>query len=638
MLVLDRSGSMNDNTLGSATRPKFAALRDAVSDLVSDWSNLRGLEMPPPADNLGLVFFNGDAANPVTVPLGGFAGTSPSVVAAAMAECGGPTNTTCAGSTSIGDGLKAGATQLFSGGASGNRKAIVLMSDGMQNTPAKVTVDNPVNPTEVQLYDTVPSATTPLFGPGQDASIYSVTVGTSTAVSADLNEDIARATGGYYINTEDDQEFLRPFFLEVLENAVRFNSWQGLRLASGTVETQATLQVPFPVSTTTRAMTVNLLWDAGQGRLDATLLPPGYSEADALTGTAAAGAIRFSVPLPLDPPVTPDGDWVLRVRAAGVDGDASAALRQPIPFNVSVTGDDNALHGQLEIAEANYHPGDDILVTAEITNPLRLTEFGTSPRVEARILQPGEAIGNVIAASALPGTPSGDDPGTPADAKLAAILQSEPDALKIAANTVTLVDDGTAGDAAADDGIFSGTIRAEAPGHYTALITVEGQSERSGRFSREATRSVHVRAVPDQVATEEPVVTSVDNGTQVALTFRPTTAFGDAMVGFGPYFPVTASGIDPVIPVDNLNGSYTATLIFAGAVPGDVSINWIETSNNLSDVPGTELPLAEQGEVIVGNIHIVVPKPPLMKWIIIILVLLLAALLLAFVLPRLLRS
>ena len=648
MLVLDRSGSMDRSTLSTASRPKFAALRNAVSDFVAEWTALRNLESltGDPSDvrndNLGLVFFDADAASPVTVPLAGFNASSLSVLSETEAECNGdpatPDVADCSGSTSIGDGLEAAVSQLFSGGAAGNRKVVMLMSDGKQNTASRVTTDSTSDPTEVQLYETDPLVTTPLFGAGQAGTIYSITVGTSTAVSADLNEDIATATGGFYVNTEDDQEFVRPFFLEVLESFLRFNSWQTLRLASGTVETQAPLLVPFPVSTTTRAMTVNLLWDAGLGSLDATLLPPGYQESDAPQAESARpGAIRFSLPLPLDPGVTPNDDWVLRVRAVGVDGDANAPLRRPIPFHVTVTGEDAGLRGTLGVVAANYTPGDGILVTARIDNPETLTDLGAGATLEARVLQPGEAIGNVIAASDAQGDPSGDDPGSSADAKLEQILAQSPDALDIDEGVVALVDDGTGGDLSAGDGVFSGTIPTEAAGHYSVLISVAGQSARSGRFSRDARRSVHVRATPGNVATDAPVISTVDGGTQVLLTFTPTTSFGDAMPGFGPYFPITATGIEPVVPRDNLDGSYTATLVFPGDPPGDISINWIESSADLFGVPAASLPIGGPGgQVLVAGITIpALPGPGTLFYIVLLILFLLLALL---VIRKLLRS
>ncbi|MEJ2502641.1 MAG: VWA domain-containing protein, partial [Gemmatimonadota bacterium] len=59
-LVLDRSGSMNGQALGSDPRTKATALRAAVEDFVSVWSDL-----PEPTgiatDRLGMVFFNNSA-------------------------------------------------------------------------------------------------------------------------------------------------------------------------------------------------------------------------------------------------------------------------------------------------------------------------------------------------------------------------------------------------------------------------------------------------------------------------------------------------------------------------------------------------------------------------------------------------
>lgn len=592
VLVLDRSGSMDNQTLGSAPRPKFSALRDAVGDFVNEWDALRTLEVSPPADQIGLVFFDTD--EDVAVALGGFAANSGTVTTEVTNECAGTEPPNCSGWTSMGDGLQAAVGEFNF--ATDHRKVILLMSNGKQNEQTQVSVNNPANPTQVLVYETNPALTSPLFGAGQAAQIYTVTIGTSTAVSADINEDIARATGGFYVNSEDDAELLRPFFLELLENAVRFNTWQTLRLASGEATTAESQTVRFPVASTTRALTVNVMWSETQGDLRATLRPPGSSPVVA-TGS---GSARISLRLPLtNPPAVANQDWELDIEVVETDpvtGGGTVATG-PVPFNVMVQGDDIGLHSHLAIETADFHPGDDVVLTARIDEAgVPIEGLGSDPTaaVVATVLKPGVAIGDLLAASSASSEPAEtEDAGSAADTKLENHLAKEPESLVTEESLVEFVDTGAGADATAGDGIYTGSFQVQEPGHYNVVFALEGGSERSGRFSRQRIESIHVRSVPDVDNTQVSSSTTLigDGITQVVIDFTPLTLFGHHMVGFGPYFPVTASGHPTVFPVDNLDGTYTAKLNFSGEPPGDVTIHWVETSTVLDGITPDQLPV-----------------------------------------------
>jgi hypothetical protein len=601
VLVLDRSGSMDNQTLGSASRPKFSALRDAVDDFVAEWGLLRGAEVSPPDDQIGLVFFNANAST--EVPLGGFAANSTAVTSAVQNECGGTDPPNCSGSTSMGDGLEA-AVAAFDF-ANDHRKVILLMSNGKENAPTRVTVDDPTDPSQVLLYETDPNNTTPLLAGNQPVRIYSVTVGTSTAVSADKNEDIAQATGGFYLNSEDDQELLRPFFLELIENALRFNTWETIRYVTGELTGQELQeQIRFPVASTTRALTVNVMWDRNLGTIVARLRPAGYAEQDAMTITGR-GAARTVLDLPMDPPATANGDWILEL-----DADPAGAVPR-IPFSVVVQGDDRSLHAELRVAPANYVPGDEILLTARLSDagvPLLDLDGAADTTLVAAVVKPDTPIGDLLAqtdASAAP--PSTDDVSTPADSKLANLLSAgDAELPRTALPLVGLVDDGTNGDSVAGDGVYSGVVAAAEPGHYNVVFGIDARSDRSGRFARQRVESIHVRAVPDpqqtKVSSTRVSLGPEAVGTRVTLELTPLTRFGNRMVGFAPYLPVTAGGLGTVIPTDHLDGTYSAILDFPGEPPADIAIHWIETSTDLHGVPAEALPPLGDATVLVADV------------------------------------
>lgn len=653
VLVLDKSGSMSSSTLGGAPRPKIQALSAAVTDFVDVWDDLRALEAtdpeagpPPAADRIGLIFFDGDAHLMNDVGVGDWSsigtvlnpfGTIASNITAHIGEVA------PGGSTSMGDGMESADGALASGA---NRKVVLLMSDGQENTTRRIMVDDPANPQQVLTFDSgAPAGATPL--PNQGAyQVYAVTVGTGTAVSADINEDVAHATGGFYINSEDDAELLRPFFLELLQNSLRFNSWETLRLVSGEVDFEEPSATDFPVATTTQYLAINLLWDGDLGQLGMILTPPGLDPIvirpeiviEATSGSQGPiqfgnGFIRVNLPLLLlkglqdnaapralaaSDEINLDnldllGDWRIEVTLEDRFGEGSS---DPLAYNLTVMGDDLAVKSNLNVVNADYVPGDNILLQAEITEAgQRLLDLGADADAQlvVQLVKPGVAIGDLLANNRPDATqPTQDDPATTADAQLFNLLQENPDALERAAETLTLVDDGSNGDATAGDGIYSAQFQANEPGHYNFLFGVQGTTENSGRFSRQQLKTVHVRSVPDPAETE--IQSSID-GQTLSITMVPRTTFGHQMgPGWANYFWFTTPDGQAFKPTDD-NGTYTASLTFTGDAPPPVTLHFLRVSFAIEDsvtpdqlpvplddsstvietVPGTEPPATPAG-------------------------------------------
>lgn len=235
VLVLDKSGSMGWSTMGGSPRPKIDALRDAVKRFVNQWTDLRSSETSPPDDQLGIVLFDTDAQ---WIGWGGLAaGLHPFTTIQPLVTDVNLNSIIPGGNTSIGDGLeKAVSEGLFKDMATegnGHRKVILLMSNGMENTTQRVDVNDPMNPTIIRTFPTGAAEAAKVSLPHQsELQIYSVTVGTSTAVSADINEDIATATKGFYINTETQSDLLSIYFLDLLQNFLKFNTYETVRMIS----------------------------------------------------------------------------------------------------------------------------------------------------------------------------------------------------------------------------------------------------------------------------------------------------------------------------------------------------------------------------------------------------------------------
>src|SRR5262249_15177864 len=276
-----------------------------VKDFVTVWDVLRINEgVNAPTERLGLVFFDSisrwasqlgiGAWNGLTQGLDTFNTNLKDTIAnnVDMVPAG--------GSTAMGQGLLA-ADGIFTTNT-GNRKVVLLMSDGIQNVDPMIGVNSPVTPTQLNTYNkATPNNTTPV--PNQtNYQTYAVTVGTSTAVSADINMNVAKARGGFYINSEDNQDLMRPLFLQLLHNFLHFNSYEIARMISTNVS-GTPFSTTFPLSSTTRMMAVAVQWPASTGAINVRVTPPGAQPVQQLGRT---GLVVIPMNLPLNPPTNPN--------------------------------------------------------------------------------------------------------------------------------------------------------------------------------------------------------------------------------------------------------------------------------------------------------------------------------------------
>jgi hypothetical protein len=641
ILVLDKSGSMSSSTLGGAPRPKIEALRDAVEDFVNEWGALRASESTPPNDQLGIVFFDADArwVNDPALSGGAWAGWDAGLntfnaakQASVVSNIG---NVLPGGSTSIGDGLLAASDKLFdaANAANGHRKVILLMSNGMENTDQRVRVNNAAAPTQVQTYlSATPAVVTPLPH-GSDLQIYAVTVGTSTAVSADINEDMATATHGFYINTETNAELLRPFFLELLQNFLKFNTYETARMISQKVTRSTPYLTNIPVSTTTQSLTMHLMWDKRRGVLRLTVTPPGGGTPIVQTGTDGTLLVHQALPLPA--PYDPIAPWGVRVELLRTGENTPT-----VPFDLVVLVDDLGLRSDLAVVAADYAAGDNIRLQARVFDSEKpVLNLGADPgdKMLVQLIKPGNSLGDLLADSkANANQPVPDDQTTSANAKLHNELQNNPAGLVRTQDTIALLDNGNPanGDDVAGDGIYSTLYNAPLAGHYDFLFAVEGTTKNVGHFSRQQFKTAHVRAVPAVDHTQ--IDTRVDRQTlNINMTPRtgPRLRMGP---GWANYFWFTAPGNQAFKPRDNLDGTYTATLNFSGRTPPPVTLHFLRVSVAIDDaVTADKLPVPlGGGTVLVDTIPgtDTVTTPGLVPWWIIVLIVVILLILLGLLL------
>jgi uncharacterized protein YegL len=172
-IVFDRSGSMSLSTAGGGTRLDAAkSAANMFADLLEDGSSQR----------LGMVSFSTTASAPADMALTSV-GTAPGALSTALGAI------SAAGNTSIGDGLQKAATLVNAG--SSKRKAILLLTDGMENT--------------------APTIATAQGGLG-DIHVCSVGFGTPGALDGPKLRDLSERQGGIYISTPNTLE-LKKFFV-----------------------------------------------------------------------------------------------------------------------------------------------------------------------------------------------------------------------------------------------------------------------------------------------------------------------------------------------------------------------------------------------------------------------------------------
>lgn len=189
--VLDRTGSMSEYAGETSTDRKIDVLRYAADEFIQ-------MMKPGAGNRLGIVQFNQDVVlfpppDPGLKELTAdnvpdFRGSVASIVNG--------------GTTSIGDGLHEADGQL-SGVADPNPiRAILLISDGMENTP-----------------DWIADYQADLIAHG--IKVYALGLGYGTGIDQGKLADLAAATAGDYRITNVDLEF-RKFFLEVLADAANW--------------------------------------------------------------------------------------------------------------------------------------------------------------------------------------------------------------------------------------------------------------------------------------------------------------------------------------------------------------------------------------------------------------------------------
>ena len=593
LMVLDKSGSMSTVDPGYSNS-RMVALHSAAGNLLNIWAGLN-----PSNDQAAIVSFSTASNLDLALSMGG---VTPANVVGITGIVNGLSP---GGSTSIGAGLFKAMQNL---GAADRRKAILLMTDGQQNTDPKVEVLNTATRTPGVYCDLAGNcpATPPPGCNYTKASpcplsstppqVYTVTIGPTSTLNPAIDQAIADATAGFYLHenetsTPTDPALLNLFFIQLLQNFVRFSSYETVRLVSKSVTPTTPYSTTLPISTTSHDAVFSLMWPNQLGALRLTVMPPGGVEPIVKEG--ASGLLSIVQPLPLPAPFDPRGDWGVKIEALDITGARLAASMagNGVPFNLHVMTDDAAIKTELSNVPGDYKPGDQIRLRTKLSRfGVPILGVGSRPgdKIEVQLVRPGNSVGDVLSDSKASTTSSGPDPQTPVEARLANTLKNDPTILIRTPETVQLVDDGKPehGDDVAGDGIYSALYTATVPGHYNFLFSIESTDPNFIRFSRQQLRTVYVRPFPDAGNTVfQTSILRRDNGNVLSIVMTPRVKPGPRCLitnpkcgrmgpGWANYFWFTAPGQIAFNAKDNLDGSYTATLPFAGITPPTVTLHF----------------------------------------------------------------
>jgi hypothetical protein len=527
MVVFDRSGSMSE--LDGTGRTKIDAAADAVSLFVQ-------LIRVGTGNRVGLVSFESDATNPIDAAIGPADAPHKTALAGAAPYAGGIVGAlNPGGTTSIGDGLEAARGQFPTPGS--NPRAILLMTDGMQNTPRWISdVDGALNGIAVHA-----------IGFGTDANLDGAVLASLTA-----------SHGGLYTRAESGLA-LEKFFAHAFGNIFEAGTITDPEFFLPARERRGQ-PLPFTVCGED-AVTVVAGWD----RTDADLLllvttPGGTSIVTGSPNVAAdSGRTWAFLRIPLAWSGERDGTWTVTVIRPGGGEFPPPGVDLRYFINVVATGGPTL--------RPAMHPGR--LYTGDRINPLvslryRDGSWSRGGSVSLSVTRPKAGLGTIIAKAGLkpPVFVGGDTiPARQATVREIEASQGAP-AVAYHDDIFTLGDDSASTRGAFEEAALWGR-------NFDDLLTIDGTyllhykaTYGECAATRETMRSLTVDVGVDSdhtMVTVQPTGQTPAGGNTGTLTMIPADRFGNLVgPGRGPDLTVDP-GPDTVVagPIEDLgDGSY----------------------------------------------------------------------------------
>jgi hypothetical protein len=387
MLVLDRSGSMSE--LGfTGVNTKIDEARRAAAlfiDLLrTDRTHKVGLATFSSTPSLNFALAPINAANKNAL-IGPAPARNGGVVAAVATG----------GSTTIGGGLQTGKSALPAPGASPNLPAILLLTDGLENTPPMIAdVEAALGSTRLCI----------------------VGFGSESSVDGPRLTTLARKHGGIYSRAGEGLQLKKFFVLafgNIFETAVSMDPMVVMPKGA----TQAT-PIPLNVCGEER-LTVVVSWENPAEDLQLTLVTPAGNLITAATPglTASTGDtwVYYRVPLPLAG--ERDGMWQVQVSRFAGGGEFPAPLEEERFFATATVQGGPYFR---PLGPRFYYTGDTINPQVVLREP---SGFRVEAQVTVDVELPQVGTGNILTQAGL--RPSVEIDGDHIDARPATLIALE---------------------------------------------------------------------------------------------------------------------------------------------------------------------------------------------------------------------
>ncbi len=542
-LVLDRSGSMGWGYDGS--NPPSGGVRrwDGLLTGVGVLrAQLQGAGILKTGDMLAMRMFASSPSviNP-GVPFNGGLVAGPANIASLSTALDGvlPNN-----GTALGDGIIAGRDLLWPGTLN-NKKAMIVFSDGVQNSGTEVDVIGPNQYTHAGVQK--------LSSPGNEIKIHTICLG-STGHNPMLMQGIAAANGGQYLNTTAGAASdFTTFFATHLTTILSGSSPQIVDIQKGAFPASAdgvpsTTEKSFSINKGTTAVVITLLVPSRNEAQFTSIQKDGTELIQFAQRLSGPGYISIAVRYPMTglPGTTLNGEWKVKAQVG-------TSPKLAIPYSMMVVADDHILNPSFLLGANSFK------VNASFNPKVSLLTAGRAIKnatVQAIVVKPGDDINDLVATAKVQFTVPPGDPGSPDVAKLAELMKDTAFLNKIKAKdqVLNMIYN-------ASDSMYAGSFNGlDIAGVYQAIYRVTADDPILGKIERYHQESFYVRFPDIDVANSQMVFSTNAAGFSV-ITFRPQASNKKLIgLGWGPAIVFEADNLKATNVVDKGDGSYEITL------------------------------------------------------------------------------
>jgi hypothetical protein len=557
VLVLDKSGSMGYSFDGSNLNAPMGQRR--YDGLIVGTNVMESSLMNPntlvPGDMIGLRYFESTVTLPGAPFNAGLVTLNGASLTSLKADIGahGPGS-----NTALGDGILAGKALLLPG-TSGNGKAMILFSDGVQNSGDQVQTTGP------DAYVKTMSGADLAKNTEASFPIYTVCLG-SSGDNPTLMESIAQLNGKVpYFNsmTGDNNDFMMNSFLGQMQSVLSGHSPEYVDVRTGTFQQDSLKQWKLQESFTTNKSAYSV-FVALATSLSATIVSvkkDGVELNQFIHTDGGTGYRTFYINLPIGalPTVKPEGVWTITAMGRGATVAAGGGGNPS--YTISMTVEDPINHLGFSLGGKNFKIGDVLNPTVSIT---RVKTPYSGATVQAIVVKPGDDINDLLARSDVAFTNPPGDSSSPNIGKLAVLLKDSAFLAKIKASnrTVNLTFDSTT---KSYSGSFSDL---DIVGVYRVIYRITSTDTVNGTLNRYFLGSFNVR-FKDVDMPNSNVVLSVDPITHNGIiSIRPISSTGKYIgPGWGSSIGLVATGLKIQRIEDVGDGTYKLHL--DGPVAGD---------------------------------------------------------------------